>query len=537
VFRSRASACVFLAALLMACAPVREAQARVAAIRSADARSLLADGVHLVRRALGLDRDTAVVSHAVSLSPKEAAVEFELADGTTRVVSLRSGRLFVDGREVGRYAPGGALERAWRRVLAEAGPKDTRDALAGLRAFRISGLSGDDRAVEQRLSQAFRNLTAETPVAAGVAAAGTAPALAAAAIASAVADSLTRALTMADVATLDSLERLLRETPGIGPDVAGSVHTSPLRLGSVTVPADQRVENSLVVFRGNADVYGTVQGNVVALLGDVICHDGGTIQGDAISVGGHVVEAGGDIQGESRTLLAAGRRSAAPERPVGPRSALDGLFQDVGTVIAVFISLAMLGFGVVFFGRRHVEVVADTATHSFGRSFVVGLLGQLLLLPVFAMMIVGLVLTIVGILVLPFAIAAYVLGAVLAVLAGYLAVAHAVGETVTRRRMANGAFVRSPNSYGYVFTGLVGLLGLWAAAALFGWLGPVVFLFRVAAVIVTWLAATAGFGAVLLSRAGLRETFAGRYSGEQTDEYLWATPPATPTAGRMGRQP
>ena len=43
--------------------------------------------------------------------------------------------------------------------------------------------------------------------------------------------------------------------------------------------------------------------------------------------------------------------------------------------------------------------------------------------------------------------------------------------------------------------------------------------------------------AVLLSRAGLRETFAGRYSGETTDEYRWATPPATPTAARMGRQP
>jgi len=58
----------------------------------------------------------------------------------------------------------------------------------------------------------------------------------------------------------------------------------------------------------------------------------------------------------------------------------------------------------------------------------------------------------------------------------------------------------------------------------------------VAAVLVTWVAATTGFGAVLLSRAGMRETFAGRYSGEMTDEYLWATPPATPTAARMGRQ-
>lgn len=79
----------------------------------------------------------------------------------------------------------------------------------------------------------------------------------------------------------------------------------------------------------------------------------------------------------------------------------------------------------------------------------------------------------------------------------------------------------------------MGLLGLWAAAALAGWMGPVVILFRVAAAMVTWLAMTVGFGAVLLSRAGLRETFAGRHLGEMSDEYLWATPPATPTAARM----
>jgi hypothetical protein len=98
--------------------------------------------------------------------------------------------------------------------------------------------------------------------------------------------------------------------------------------------------------------------------------------------------------------------------------------------------------------------------------------------------------------------------------------------------MARGAFVRAPNAYGYVFTGLLGLMGLWAAAALTGWMGPVVLVFRIAAVIVTWLAATVGFGAVLLARGGLRETFAGRHLGELSDEYLWATPPATPAAPR-----
>jgi hypothetical protein len=227
--------------------------------------------------------------------------------------------------------------------------------------------------------------------------------------------------------------------------------------------------------------------------------------------------------------------ASAPAAATGP-AAIEILFTGVKNVVALFIALAMIGFGAVFFARRYLEVVADTASESFGRSLVVGLLGQLLLLPTLAMLIVGLIFTIVGILLLPFAVIAFVIGVCVAVLGGYLAVAHAIGESVSRRRMANGLFVRSPNAYGYLFTGLVGLLGLWAAAALFGWAGPVVYVFRAAAFVVTWLAATVGFGAMLLSRAGLRDTFAGRHMGEQTGEYLWATPPATPVAPRPGRR-
>jgi MFS family permease len=263
----------------------------------------------------------------------------------------------------------------------------------------------------------------------------------------------------------------------------------------------------------------------------VVAHDGGLIGGHAVSVGGHVRQEGGTIRGDIKSITSA---EVAGEVHVGRAvpSAFDRVFRDVRTVLAMFVALAMLGFGTVFFGRRYLEVVADTATHAFGRSLVVGLLGQLLLLPTLGMLIVGLALTIVGILLLPFAVVAYAIAAVVAVVGGYLAVAHAIGETVARRRMARGAFVRAPNAYGYLFSGLVGLLSLWAAAALTGWMGPVVMVFRVAAVIVTWLAATVGFGAVLLARGGLRETFAGRHVGEMSDEYLWATPPATPAARR-----
>jgi len=136
------------------------------------------------------------------------------------------------------------------------------------------------------------------------------------------------------------------------------------------------------------------------------------------------------------------------------------------------------------------------------------------------------VLSVAGILLLPFAIVVYALLVIVGVVGGYLAVAHAMGETYTRRRLAQGILVGAPNSYGFLFTGLAATVALWIAWALFGWVPIAGELIRGAAVLVTWLLATAGLGAAMLSRAGVRENFAGRIIPPEalTDEYLWATP-------------
>jgi hypothetical protein len=107
--------------------------------------------------------------------------------------------------------------------------------------------------------------------------------------------------------------------------------------------------------------------------------------------------------------------------------------------VGVFLTLGALGFGLVMFGRPNLEVVSDTVSHSFGRAFATGLLGQLLLVPTFGMMVVGLILSVVGIVLLPFAVVVYALLVIVAAVGGYLAVAHAMGETYTRRRLALGS--------------------------------------------------------------------------------------------------
>ena len=534
---SRVSLGALALALMLTPAEARADRARSTDKRD-DAQAALNASLSLIRRVFHLGVQDEVISHSIAVSNREATLELELSNGHSRTVSLRSGHVVVDGVQVGTYEPGGALDRAWRHVLAEGAQLDTRALVAQLRSWRGPALTGSELSSKAKLDDALHGLAARASVAVTAAAAVRADRERALEVAAA---GRPQAIRLADASALDTIGRQLEALDG-GTDLAEAVRSSPVHIGDVRVASGQKVDGDLVVYRGDADVFGEVAGSVIALFGDVTYHRGAVIGKNAVSIGGQVQDRGGKVHGDVKTISRADLSSATSEElavahelaaPQAPPSALDTVFTDVRNVVAVFVAFAMLGFGTVFFGRRYIEVIADTASHSFGRSFVVGLLGQLLLLPTFAMLVVGLVFTLVGILLLPFAIVAYVIAAMLACVGGYLAVAHAIGETFTRRRMAHGAFVSAPNAYGYLFAGLVGLLGLWAAAALTGWMGPVVILFRIAAIIVTWLAATTGFGAVLLSRAGLRESFSGRHYGEMSDEYLWATPPATPTAARV----
>ena len=105
---------------------------------------------------------------------------------------------------------------------------------------------------------------------------------------------------------------------------------------------------------------------------------------DAFSFGGPVVNLGGNITGQS---LALGREPVLAAPAAGPvaRTAT-----NLAGVIGSFLTLGMLGFGLVLFGKSNLEVVSDTVSHSFLRSFLVGLLSQVLIVPTFGMLVVGL---------------------------------------------------------------------------------------------------------------------------------------------------
>jgi hypothetical protein len=334
-----------------------------------------------------------------------------------------------------------------------------------------------------------------------------------------------------DVSKLDSPALLELELRGMIKepiaDTRMSVNDGLARIGDFGLSSSETHRGHLVVLRGNADIYGRLEGNLVTLDGDIILRSGATVNGDILAIGGTIRDHGGTVSGSSAMLTSAGRT-----RTGGLSSGLT-LFDRVSGVAALLATVVVLGFMLVTFGRPNLEIVSDTVSHSFGRSLLAGMLGQVLLVPTAGIITIGLVLTLAGSVLIPFAVAVYLMLAIVAVLGGLLAVAHAMGEVMTRRRLARGVVV-SPNSYRYLITGLGVLASLWFVWAIFGAVPVAGGLTLFAAGLVTWLAGTAGFGAALLSRGGMREEFTGRTlsSGMMTDEYLWATPMGVPAVKR-----
>lgn len=194
---------------------------------------------------------------------------------------------------------------------------------------------------------------------------------------------------------------------------------------------------------------------------------------------------------------------AAPFRRVA--HGLSGIFAVLVTYLVLFgIGLVAILFG----GRRYLEGVADTVRAGVGRSFLVGLAGSFLLIPIFVLGIIALAISIVGIPALLVWVPLFPVGAVVAVVLGFLGVAHATGESWAERNYYGSDWFRRGNSYYFLMTGLILLGSLFLIANVIymagPWLNFINAILNFFGVVLTWAAATIGFGAVLISRGGSR---------------------------------
>ena len=305
--------------------------------------------------------------------------------------------------------------------------------------------------------------------------------------------------------------------------VAGAL-TDTVGFGGRTIGAGDTVQGPVVVLAGDLHVQGTVVGTAVAIVGDVLVEGGGRVTGDAIAAFGSVHAPPGSVGGRLRSITGTfGPHFAVAEAAEPRRQSTSGA---LGLTLGWLVVMLVIGIGVLVFASNYLEGATDVLEQSFWRSFLAGVVGELAILPALALLLLALTVTVVGILLIPFAIVAYVVAVAGLGTLGFLSVAYLTGGSLGSRQadqlQARGRALRA------LVVGVVLYLGMWIVAAAFQWSPVVSGMLRGLALAITYAAATAGFGAVILSRGGTRRDAAKRKP--VADEMaVWQTP--TPVSG------
>ncbi|MBA4072045.1 MAG: hypothetical protein C0497_09460 [Gemmatimonas sp.] len=290
--------------------------------------------------------------------------------------------------------------------------------------------------------------------------------------------------------------------------------------GDLSIPAGAAVDGPVAAARGNVSVRGLVNGDVFAIGGDVVVHAGGEVTGSALALQGKVVVDGGRVGGGMKATAPFGIAAAEAEpRLTGSAAVIHALKISAGWLVVVLL----VGLGVIVFSGAQLEAVVQALENRFSTAFVVGVAAQVGAVPLLALLCLALALTIVGILLIPFAIVAYILGVAGLVTLGALAAASVAGHPVVRQ----GRNVRTRAVQSMV-TGTMLLTLPWLASALLvnsQWGGM---LARIVAVAITWVAASAGLGAALMARGGVRRVHL-HVSRAPVSPDGWQTP--TPIGG------
>jgi hypothetical protein len=289
---------------------------------------------------------------------------------------------------------------------------------------------------------------------------------------------------------------------------------------SLRIAANERVEGDVVVFGGSADVDGEITEDLVVFGGSLRLGPQAVVRGEVTVMGGSLDRApGAQIFGRINEVTGGPWMFRRGWR----WSNLFGSFWSrVGSLAATVLRLTLfvlLGFVIVAFGRNAIEQVAARTAATPLRSGLIGLLAEVLFLPVLIITCVVLAVSIVGIPLLalvPFA----VLLLMLVMLVGFVGLAFHVG-----RRLAATLGWVEPGPYAALAIGVV-TIGAVTLVAKLGALAGGFLLAPLTAVgyFVEYVAWTVGFGAALLYWYETQTRFGPRRQAA----------PATPTPSPSG---
>jgi hypothetical protein len=277
---------------------------------------------------------------------------------------------------------------------------------------------------------------------------------------------------------------------------------------AVNFARDTRVERGDVVngnaisVGGSVTVLGEVRGDAVAIGGDMDLGPTAVVTGRVVVVGGRLrQDPAARVGGGVRQIGWNDARFGSFWRRSWDRTTLSGWsFAAPLALIAQIIRLGvmcLLTVLVVLVGGNVVDRIGRRAAAEPFKAGAIGLLSQLLFLPLLVVIIILLCITIVGIPLLaliPFA----VLGLALVGLVGFAAVALRVGQAVGERLAWSGG------PYLLAVTGVIVLLAPILIARLIGLAGFPLSLFSAVlagvGLVLEYIAWTIGFGAVALTR-------------------------------------
>jgi len=313
------------------------------------------------------------------------------------------------------------------------------------------------------------------------------------------------------------LERLSK-----GEQIAGVPSADSVSPGARAIAAGTTVTGTIVA-RGPVDVFGRVDGSVVSLAGDVTVHRGGVVTGDALAVGGRVNADSGQVGGEMRAMSVLPTIFGQAKSVADTRTPAQRTMESAKNVAGSFGILLIIAVGVLLFAGPNLDEVVVTIQGRFARAFWYGVLGQIFVLPGLLILTAALALTIIGILLIPFAIVAYAIAVAGLVTLGFLAVARLVGGALWQ----GGDASARGRALGALFAGIALFFVLWMIGSLLAWAPLAATVIRAAALAATWAAMTLGLGSAILSRAGTHRRVAG--VARPVELAAWQTP--TPVAG------
>jgi hypothetical protein len=274
--------------------------------------------------------------------------------------------------------------------------------------------------------------------------------------------------------------------------------------GSVTVNENERVEGDVVAIGGPVTINGEVTGDVVAVTGGLTLGPRAVVRGEVTAVGGPFKrDPGAQVLGKVNEVGIDMNGQSIPPYRINARNLIFGsLASRVGNLTATIARVLMFMLFVLIVtavGQRPVQQIAARIAAEPLRAGLVGLLAEILFVPVLVVTIIALVISIIGIpllILVPFGIV--LVGVVM--LVGFTATALIAGGWILERF---GRTERNP--YLVVATGLVAIAGLTLIGRLFalavgGFGAPLFFV----GYLIEYLAWTVGFGAAILAWLQMR---------------------------------